>query len=323
MKFKKRYILLLVLLIVGFSSFLVYKEGSLPVDKADDTSKIFIIEPGSGVNRIADDLDKEDFIRSKLVFYFVVKLNGLENKIQAGDFRLSRSMSAPEIAMTLTKGTLDQWVTIIEGLRKEEIAQILSEKLGIDAEEFIQLGREGYLFPDTYLIPKGSSSENVLAILQSNFDKKYTPDMQSIAAQKGLTDEEVIILASLVEKEARSFENKVKVASIIVKRYKKGWSLDLDATIQYALGYNPIKKTWWKKAVNHDDLSTTSPYNTYKKVGLPPTAICNPGLDSINAVLQADPNTPYWFYISSRDGTTMHYGRTLEEHNSNIEKYLN
>lgn len=323
MKIKKRYILLTVLSIIGLSSFLVYKEGGLPVDKADDTSKIFVIEPGSGVNKIAADLSKEDLIRSKLVFYFVVKLNGLENKIQAGDFRLSRSMSAPEIAMSLTKGTLDQWVTIIEGLRKEEIAQILNEKIGIDPEEFNQLGREGYLFPDTYLIPKGSSSENVLAILQSNFDKKYTPDMQSIAAQKGLTDEEVIILASLVEKEARSFENKVKVASIIVKRYKKGWSLDLDATIQYALGYDPIKKTWWKKAVNNADLSTTSPYNTYKNVGLPPTPICNPGLDSINAVLQADPNTPYWFYISSRDGTTMHYGRTLEEHNSNIEKYLN
>lgn len=323
MKLKKRYILLTVLAIIGFSSFLVYKEGSLPVDKRDDSSKIFIVERGSGVNQIAADLSKEGLIRSKLVFYFVVKLNGLENKIQAGDFRLNRAMSTPQIAMALTKGTLDQWVTIIEGLRKEEIAQILNETVGIDPEEFNQMGKEGYLFPDTYLIPKGSSTENVLAILQSNFDKKYTPDMQSIASQKGLSDEEVIILASLVEKEARSFENKIKVASIIVKRYKKGWSLDLDATIQYALGYDPIKKTWWKKAVNHADLNINSPYNTYKNVGLPPTPICNPGLDSINAVLQADPNTPYWFYISSRDGSTMHYARTIEEHNRNIEKYLN
>lgn len=323
MKIKKRYILLTVLSIIGLSSFLVYKEGSLPVDKSDTTSRIFVIEPGSGVNQIAADLHKDNLIRSKLVFYFVVKFNGIESKIQAGDFRLTRSMSTPEIAQALTKGTLDQWVTIIEGLRKEEIAQVLSEKIGIDAEEFNELAHEGYLFPDTYLIPKGSSAENVLAILQTNFDKKYTPDMQSIAAQKGLTDEEVIILASLVEKEARSFENKIKVASIILKRYKRDWPLELDATVQYALGYDPIKKTWWKKVVVNSDLSATSPYNTYKHKGLPPTAICNPGLDSINAVLQADPNTPYWFYISSRDGSTMHYGRTLEEHNRNIEKYLN
>lgn len=323
MKFKKRYILFAVLLIVGLTSFLVYKEGSLPVDKSDDTPKIFVIEPGSGVNQIAADLYKENLIRSKLVFYFVVRLKGLENKIQAGDFRLNPSMSAPQIAQSLTKGSLDQWVTIIEGLRKEEIAQILNEKVGIDQEEFSQMAREGYLFPDTYLIPKQSTSEMVLSILQKNFEKKYTPDMQSIAAQKGLTDEEVIILASLVEKEARSFENKVKVASIILKRYKRDWPLELDATVQYALGYDPIKKTWWKKVVMNSDLSAVSPYNTYKNKGLPPTAICNPGLDSINAVLQADPNTPYWFYISSRDGSTMHYGRTLEEHNRNIEKYLN
>lgn len=322
MRLKKRYILLAVLTIIALSSFLVYKEGSLPVDKANTTPKIFVIEPGAGVNQIAADLSKEGLIRSKLVFYFVVKLNGLESKIQAGDFRLNKAMNAPEIARALTKGTLDQWVTIIEGLRKEEIAQILNEKVGIDPEEFTDKASEGYLFPDTYLIPKGASSETVLSILQNNFDKKYTPDMQSIAAQKGFSKDEVVILASLVEKEARSFENKVKVASIIVKRYKKGWPLDLDATIQYALGYDPIKKTWWKKAVNNADVKINSPYNTYKNLGLPPTAICNPGLDSINAVLQADPNTPYWFYISSRDGSTMHYARTIEEHNRNIAKYL-
>lgn len=323
MKIKKRYILLLLLVVIGFVSFLVYKEGSLPVDRFDKKTKILVIERGSGVNQIAADLSKEGLIRSKLVFYFVVKLNGLENKIQAGDFRLSPSMSAPEIAASLTKGTLDQWVTIIEGLRKEEIAQILSEEVSIDAAEFVQKGREGYLFPDTYLIPKDSSVDTVLSILQNNFDKKYTPDMQSIASQKGLTNEEVITLASLVEKEARSFKNKVTVASIILKRYKRGWPLDIDATVQYALGYDPIKKTWWKKSLTTDNVKIISPYNTYKNAGLPPGPICNPGLNSINAVLQADPNTPYWFYISSRDGSTMHYAKTSEEHERNIERYLN
>lgn len=323
MKIKKRYILLLLLIIIGVSSFLIYKEGSLPVDKSDKKTKIFVIERGSGVNQIAEDLSKEGLIRSKLIFYFVVKLNGLENKIQAGDFRLSPSMNATELAQALTKGTLDQWVTIIEGLRKEEIAQVLNESVGIDETEFIEKAREGYLFPDTYLVPKGSSVDTVLSILQNNFDKKFTPDMQSIASQKGLSNDDVIILASLVEKEARSFENKVKVASIMLKRLNKGMALDLDATVQYALGYDPIKKTWWKKTLTSADVRMDSLYNTYKNAGLPPGPICNPGLDSINAVLQADLNTQYYFYISSRDGSTMHYARTLEEHNRNIEKYLN
>ncbi len=323
MKIKKRYVLLFLILVVGVSSFLVYKEGSLPVDKSDKKTEIFVVARGSGVNQIAEDLNKAGLIRSKLIFYFVVKLNGLENKIQAGDFRLSPSMNATELAQALTKGTLDQWVTIIEGLRKEEIAQILNEKVGIDEAEFIQKAREGYLFPDTYLIPKGSSVDTVLSIFQNNFDRKYTPDMQSIASQRKLTDDQVITLASLVEKEARSFENKVIVASIMLKRFNRGMALDLDATVQYALGYDPIKKTWWKKVLTSADVKMNSPYNTYKNAGLPPTPICNPGLDSINAVLQADQNTPYYFYISSSDGSTMHYARTLEEHERNIEKYLN
>lgn len=322
MKIKKRYILLVLVLAVTLASFLVYKEGSLPVNKSDQSTKIFVISPGSGVNKIAADLSSEGLIRSKLVFYFVVKLNGLENKIQAGDFRLSPAMTASEIAKSLTKGTLDQWVTIIEGLRKEEIAQILFEKIGIDVDEFLAKAQEGYLFPDTYLIPKGASVNMVLGILSDNFERKYTPDMRLIASQRGLTDEQVIIFASLIEKEARSFENKVKVASIMLKRYKQGWPLDLDATVQYALGYDPIKKTWWKRALLSSDTKITSPYNTYRFAGLPPGPICNPGLDSINAILQADPNTPYWFYISSRDGTTMHYARTAEEHQRNIELYL-
>jgi UPF0755 protein len=214
------------------------------------------------------------------------------------------------------------WFTVIEGLRKEEIAQLVAQNFDIPETEFIKASNEGYLFPDTYLIPKDATLDMILAVFQKNFDKKFSSELRNKAKAKGLSDKEVIILASLVEKEARRYENKVKVASIILKRFKKDWALDLDATVQYALGYQPNQKTWWKKNLTVQDLQIESPYNTYKSRGLPPGPINSPGLDSINAVLAADENTPYWFYISSKDGSTMHYAKTAEEQQENIRKYL-
>jgi UPF0755 protein len=318
---KKLTIVLTIIVLLGIFFFLYYKEGTLPVEKNSQETKIFVVKKGEGLNQIIKNLMNEGLIRNKVVFYLIVKNMGIEKKIQAGDFRLSPSMSAYEIAENLTHGTLDVWTTIIEGLRKEEIAQIISKSLDIPESEFIKNAKEGYLFPDTYLIPKDAVIDTVLNIMTSNFENKYSQELKEKAKKLKLTDEEVIILASLVEKEARLDEDRQEVASIILKRYQEDWPLQIDATVQYALGYQSAAKTWWKKDLTHEDLEIDSSYNTYKNQGLPPSPICNPGLSSIEAVVNADPSTLYWYYISDKTGK-MHFAKTLEEHNQYINRYL-
>jgi UPF0755 protein len=180
---------------------------------------------------------------------------------------------------------------------------------------------EGYLFPDTYLIPEQATAGGIIEILVNNYYRRFDDSLKAKAKKNGLSEKEVLILASLVEKEGRNDADRQKVASIILKRYRKDWPLQIDATIQYALGYQANEKTWWKKVLTADDLSIDSPYNTYKNTGLPPGPICNPGLSSITAVANANVNTPYWYYLSDKNGK-MHYSKTLEEHNANIKSYL-
>lgn len=318
---KKRYVIFFLILVFAVGFYLFYREGTLPFNKTDKTSKIFVVSQGQSLNNIVNNLAKEDLIRSKLVFFLVVKQLGIERTIQAGDFRLSPSMNAFEIAKNLTHGTLDVWVTLIEGTRREEMAQIVSKQLDIPEVEFIKESQEGYLFPDTYLMPKDATAGSVISILQNNYNRKFTLELKNKAAKKGLSEKDVIILASIVEKEAKHESDKKTVASILLKRLDAGWSLQVDATIQYALGYQPSEKNWWKKVLSFDDLEIDSPYNSYKNKGLPPTPISNPGLVSIEAVVDADSSTPYWYYVSDKQGN-MHYAKTDEEHNENIMKYL-
>lgn len=293
----------------------------MPVNNRSTISTIFTINKGESLNTIINNLSKQELIRNKIVFYLIVKQLGIEKNIQAGDFRISPKMTAVDVAKSLTHGTLDIWITLIEGTRKEEMAQIISKNFNIPETEFVNIATEGYLFPDTYLIPTNATAESVVSILKNNFDNKFSQELRSQAKDKNLTEKEVVILASLVEREARQPTTRQKIASIILKRYLAGWPLDIDATVQYALGYQPSEKTWWKKNLTEEDVKINSMYNTYKNVGLPPGPICNPSLSSIEAVVNADPKTPYWYYITDKNGV-MHYAATLEEQNNNIRKYL-
>lgn len=314
-------IFLLFIVIVGIGSYLYFKEGALPVNRTDNATKIFIVPKGAGLSYVANQLTADGLIRNKIVFYIIIKKEGFDKKIQAGDFRLSPAMNAYEIATNLTHGTLDTWITIIEGMRKEEAAHLIAEKLDIPEAEIIKAAEEGYLFPDTYLMPRNATSGAVIDILTTNFNKKYSESVKNKARQNLLTTEQVVILASLVEREAKFEADRKEVASILVKRFRNGWPLNVDATIQYALGYQSDQKTWWKKDLTIEDLDITSPYNSYKNKGLPPTPISNPGLSAIEAVVNADSSTPNWFYVSDSQGH-LHFGKTLEEHNVNIEKYV-
>ena len=314
---------LLILIVVLVFGLVWYKEGVLPIDAKDQAAKIFVIQPGASVSTIARNLENEKLIRSRLAFYVLVKMTGLEKKIQYGDFRLTRQMSAYEIAQELTHGTLDVWVTIIEGMRTEEIARILSRELDVPESIFIAVAseKEGYLFPDTYLIPKGVSAEQVVAILEQNFNNKVDNQIRANLTKVGLSLSEGIILASLLEREAQSYADKQIVAGILLNRLEIDMALQIDASVQYALGYIAKEKSWWKQTLTLADLKIDSPYNTYLYPGLPPGPIANPGLESILAVVNAK-SSDYIFYLTDNEGK-MHYSQTLEEHNQKVAKYLN
>ncbi len=315
----KRIITVVVILaILGIISLFWWQRGLLPADKSNKTPKIFIIKNGEGVREIANNLKTQGLIRDPIVFFLLTKEKGLDNKIQAGDFRLNPSMSALEIATALTHGTLDIWVTIPEGVRADEIADLLKAKIPTFDESWRKLleENEGYLFPDTYLIPRDANADLVIGLLKNNFNQKYeTLD----AANTNLTKEEIVTIASLIEREARFDKDRQLIASVILNRFNIGMKLDIDATVQYALGYQTDEKRWWKKNLTSDDLKINSPYNTYENAGLPPTPISNPGAASLNAVINPA-KTNYLFYMTDKNGVN-HYAENIEEQNANIKKY--
>lgn len=315
---KRLTVLLMLLIIVVAGGILWWKDGVSAVNPTNKNSTIFVVQKGDGVREIANRLKSKGLIKSRIVFFLLVRQLNLDKKIEAGDFRLSPSMSASEIAQNLTHGTLDIWTTISEGKRSAEVAEILKEKIPTYDSSWIDIlvAQEGYLFPDTYLIPKDASIKNIVAQMRNNFEQKY----ESLDTSKAtLSKNGVVILASLVEREAKFPEDRPLVASVLLNRFEIGMKLDIDATIQYALGYSKEEKNWWRKNLTFEDLKINSPYNTYRNTGLPPTPIANPGIDALNAVINPE-NTDFLYYISDNTGH-LHFAKTLGEQNANIKKY--
>lgn len=280
-----------------------------PVNSAEQAKQTFIISKGENVREIAADLKSKGLIRDEWAFLLVSKKLGIEKNLQAGSFHLSKAMSTAQIAEDFTVGTEDEWITIPEGWRSEQIVDYLKTQ-GIDS----QLGNwkleEGRYFPDTYLVPKTSTIDDVRQLMRKNFDNK--------TAGLNLSEKDLII-ASMVEREAKAASDRPLVASVILNRLSIGMKLDIDATVQYAVGFTS-QDGWWKKNLTLQDLAVQSPYNTYTNPGLPPAPICDPGLSSIEAVLNPA-ETDYLYYLTDKDGN-MHYSTTLEEHNANRAKYL-
>ncbi len=301
-------------------SFLWWQWAINPVDSKSQAEKIFVIQKGEKTQNIIERLKNEGLIKNKLAFSLLLYKEGAAEKIQAGDFRLSPKMNAREIIQQLRKGRLDVWVTIPEGLRREEIYQILTnEGFNFNFQEWLTLTeeKEGYLFPDTYLVPQEATAGAIIKILLNNFKEKT----KNLAKDLNFED---IILASVIEREVKTEKDRPIVAGILRKRLENGWPLEVDATVQYALGktkcqQNQTKNCWWQE-VKSEDLNIDSPYNTYKNRDLPPTPICNPGLSSIRAAIFPQ-KTNYWFYLSDNKGN-LHFAETLEEHEANIERYL-
>lgn len=322
----KNYLLLRIIalvLVVGVGlmvGWVWWSDATSPVDKTDTNIVTFVVEGGESVRSIATDLYQAGLIRSPTGFYILIKLMGLEKQIQAGDFRLHKGMDAQEVAIQLTHGIVDVWMTIIEGLRIEEVAVKVARDLNIPEQEFIRFGVEGKMFPDTYLIPKDATAGAVVKIFLDNFDKRVTDAERLQAGVIGLNFEEVLTLASIVEREGRSDIDRPVIAGILLNRLRLKMPLQVDATLQYALGYQAKEKTWWKKVLTNEDKEINSKYNTYKYVGLPPGPIASPGKAAINAVFTPT-KTDYLYYLHDNQGLA-HYARSLEEHNDNVSKYL-
>lgn len=316
---KKIYVVFLLLIVFSLILGVWWKNGSSPVNSKNKTPIIFVVEKNDGVREIANNLKRQGLIKDPIVFFLLTRQLGLDKNIQAGDFRLNPSMTLLDVANNLTHGTLDIWVTIPEGKRADEIADILKINIPSYEESWRNILKvnEGYLFPDTYLIPRDADVNLILSLFKNNFDTKF----ESIKNLKtvNLTDREIIIIASLVEREAKSDKDRPLVASVIENRFEIGMALQIDATVQYLLGYQTDEKDWWKKELTFEDLKINSPYNTYITSGLPPTPISNPGLASLQAVLNPA-KTNYFYYISDKTGA-LHFSETLEGQNANIKKY--
>jgi len=302
------------LLVGGF-----YVKSLFSPISADNKLVDFLIPKGTSVAQIGKKLEDVGLIKSSIAFKFVVQLTNSQNKIQAGEFQLSPSLSLTQILDSLKKGPKEIWVTIPEGLRREEVSLKFAKTLGKDdvfVDEFLQLttGKEGYLFPDTYLFPKSATATQIVNKMTSTFEKKV----------EDVTFEQVI-MASLLERETFSDSEKAIVAGILYKRFENNWPLQVDATLQYARDSlkckNQIKDCKYWEPVYPKDKEINSPFNTYKYQGLPPSPIASAGLSSIKAAI--DPQeSDYWYYIHDNDGK-IHFARTLQEHNENIAKYLN
>jgi UPF0755 protein len=299
-----------------------FGQNTLPADTTTTQKVSFVIPKGQSIRKIGERLQTEKLIRSELMFRFIVWREKLSSKIQAGSFELSSAMTPEEIAITFTKGTEDTWVTIPEGKRVEEVAEYFTDFPDFDKAEFIKLSKkdEGYLFPDTYLIPTQATAKSVHDLLRKNFDQVAKKiNLEGKAPSVDRSPEEIVTLASILEREARGEADMKVVAGILYNRLDQGIALQVDATMQYAKGYDTVKKQWWTPPLAADK-DSTSPYNTYKFSGLPPGPICNPGEKALNAALNPT-KSDYLFYITDNDGL-MHYSKTYDEHLQNVQKYL-
>lgn len=306
-------------LVIAFFSYLKINSKAVSTDKSNT---MFVINSGDGLINISQKLESNSLIRNQYVFLFHVYTSGLKNKIQAGTFRLSPSLSTKEIVVKLSKGGVnDYWLKIIGGTRIEEVASLFPSDVPFTQKDFLNKSRlkEGYLFPDSYLIPKYYTIDQILEIIQKNFNQKFNQAKKG-ATNKKLNDQEILVFASIIEREARTLKSKQEIAGVLLNRLKIGMALQADATVQYARDSRNKTIDYWNLLKSTDISSVVSPFNTYQNPGLPPSPICNPGYDSIYAAFHPI-ESDYMFYITGKDNK-MYYAKTYEEHKSNIAKYL-
>lgn len=343
----KKIIFVILIILIGGLIYL-WQGIYLPLDSNSQEEKVFLIRKGEGLEEIAANLSKDRIIKNRIFFILYVLLTNQLKNLQAGVYLLKPSMSIEEITNQIVLGkTIEEKITIIEGWNINDIADYFEAKGLFKKDEFFKvvghpkvdysekkdlpppfnfsdefsfladkpknISLEGYLFPDTYFVRKDAGPEDIVEMMLSNFDRKLTPDLRDEIIRQKKTIFEIITIASLIEKEVKTPEDKRIVSGILWKRLKKRIPLQVDATISYITG----KKT---TAISREELRIDSPYNTYKYDGLPLGPICNPGIESILAAVYPQ-ESEYFYYLSAPDGKTI-FSRTLREHNIAKAKYL-
>lgn len=293
----------------------------LPKTSSAPKQKV-VIKKGDTLLKVATQLETSGIVRTAWSLRLAAKI-GSPTTIHPGTYELSPSMNPRQILEALSTEPEEAWVTFLEGWRVEEYAQELEKNFPetFNSAEFLALAKEkeGRLFPDTYLLERNVSAPMLISLLSNTFEKRYAQAVEGGVNDTVLSQQQLIILASLLEREARGEEAMKMVAGILLNRLRIGMPLQVDATLQYAKGYDKKAQTWWPTP-RSEDKSIDSPFNTYKNIGLPPSPICNPGLEALKAVLSPTKSN-YLYYISEPNGT-MHYAATYPEHQKNIEVYL-
>jgi UPF0755 protein len=322
---KKLYILipLLTLLLIVFSLPFIPKS----FQKTEESS--FVIEKGNGLREISSNLKDQGYIRNDLLFNVYSYLTGNSKKIQSGNYEISSSMVIPEIVHKFSSGdVVKEKLTIIEGWTLEDILSYLEDKDIFEENikdtlysngrvfnyDFLDNGSftlEGYVFPDTYYLSKGDTFNSFLDLTFQNFEKKIDKALLSEIETQGKSLHEIIIMASLIEREVKTYEDKQLVSGVLWNRESIGMALQSCSTVTYLTG---------KETVSTENTKIDSPYNTYLYLGLPIGPISNPGLDSIKAAIYPQ-ESDYLYFLSTSDGKTI-FSKTLKEHNIAKAEYL-
>ena len=283
-----------------------------------DEPKSVTIEPGTGIKAITEKFEQAGIVRSGTLLYIVIMLQYEPTDIKASRYVFDKPLSTVAVAKRLASGDFASDLvrfTHIEGERATHIAENAAAQLtNFDKEAFLTraIPLEGKLYPETYYIPKDFSADALVDLMVKTFDEETAP-LQSKMSSYGLSYEQVLVLASILEREANSPESMRIVSGILQGRMKDGMPLQADASVEYILD-KPLKE------LTPADLKVDSPYNTYTNRGLPPTPIGNPGIEAIMAALEPT-STDYVFYITDAEGT-FHYAVTYDEHLDNIDRYL-
>jgi len=319
MKNKTRTILIIldICLIVIFTCLLFfYYQLYNPLDRRGE-EKVFIIEERQGLEKIAQNLEQQKIIRNSWVFVYYLWLKQQTGKLQAGKYNLSPSMTIPEVARKIVKGeVIKDWikVTIPEGWTNKQIKERLVNLGLISQDKNISLELQGYLFPDTYYFEKKAPIEEIIKRMQDNFNKKITEDLKAEIKKQNKNLYQILIMASLLEKEVKSDKDRAIVAGIFWKRLENNYPLESCATIAYILEVDK-----WRYSI--EETKIKSPYNTYLNIGLPPTPINNPGLSTIKAAVYPE-YTDYNFFLTDPETGQTIFSKTLEEHNANKRRYF-
>jgi len=324
-------ILLLLLLVPAGQLAWSWWKLQQPYKGYAEPEKLVTVKPGTAASQVLLNLEKEGVLADgKLARTYLIYFLG-DPKIQAGEYLFRGHLTTSQVLRMLVRGqVVSRFVTIVEGLTLEEIAdQLAREGLG-RREVFLDLMRaprlisdfdpdapdlEGYLFPETYNFASGTSEREIVEAFVHTFRRRFERDVRPLLANgpPGRSVRQVVTLASIVEKEAKIPSERPLIAAVYRNRLAKGIGLAADPTVIYALK----RLGRWHGNLRREDLRMDSPYNTYRWAGLPPGPICSPGLASLVAAAQPA-DVPYLYFVGRNDGTHV-FAETLAEHNRNVE----